>query len=479
MKTKILLVFTVLSSMIVSSCKKVLEKSPESNFSPTNFYKTSSDAIAATNAVYDPIMTNNFYYQVMWIFEDQSTDDAEWGGGRNTANQAKNDLDKYTFTPSTVSFYSHWTTVYSGINRANTVIARVPQITMDAALKARLIGEAKFLRAFYYFTLVRLYGGVPLVLTETTGLSNINVPRNSEDDVYKQIISDFTDAEAALPVSYTAADAGRATKGAATAFLSSVYLTRKTWDKAAAKAKEVIDMEAAGRYGLMPNFADVFSTTNKNGIESIFEGQALSGGFGEGSTMDGYMRPPFDRGGFGDDPVTQNLYNAYPAGDKRRDVTLRLYTATGIPAAPASIAFPCYVSKYKDPTSTGNGDGNNNYPIMRYAEVLLIYAEALNEQGGNNTLAFQAVNRLRQRANITPLPETLSQADMRAAILLERRLELAFEGHRRYDLVRTGQLISAMKVQNPGIVIQPYQVLFPIPQTERDVNPQLDQNPGY
>lgn len=465
--------------MVTGACEKILDKSPESSFSPSNFYKTSSDAIAAINAAYDPIMSNNFYQQIMLAFSDQSTDDAEWGNGRNTANQGKNDLDKYTFTPSTVYFYSNWSTIYSGINRANTVINRVPGIEMDAVLKKRIIGEAKFLRGFYYFTLVRLYGGVPLVLTETTSLTNLDLPRNTETEVYNQIISDFTDAEAALPITYNASDNGRATKGAATAFLSSVYLTQKIWDKAAMKAKEVIDMETSGRYGLMSSYADIFLVANKNGKESIFEGQALGGGFNEGSTFEGYLRPSFDKGGYGDDPPTKSIYDAFSANDVRRDVTLRLYSTTSTPAAPPSISFPCYVCKYKDPTSTGNGDGNNNFPIMRYAEVLLIYAEALNEQGPNNPDAFAAINRIRERAGLAHLPDTLSQVDMRAAILLERRLELAFEGHRRYDLLRTGQLINAMKAQNPTINVEATQLLFPIPQIEMDANSLLTQNPGY
>jgi hypothetical protein len=465
--------------MLSASCKKVLEKDPESTFSPANFYKTSNDAIAATNAVYDPIMNNNMYLQIMWVYQDQSTDDAEWGNGRNTANQAKNDLDKYTFTPATVYFYSNWTTAYQAINRANAVISRIPAINMDATLKSRLIGEAKFLRAFYYFALVRLYGKVPLVLTETTGLSGLSVTRSPVEDVYKQIISDFTDAENSLPLTYGAADKGRATQGSAKAFLASVYLTTQVWDKAAAKAKEVIDLEAGGTYGLWDNYADIFLVANKNGKESIFEGQALGGGFGEGSTMDGYLRPTFDRGGFGDDPPTQNLYNAFSSTDKRRDVTLKLYSATSTPAAPATIAFPCYVAKYKDPSSTGNGDGSNNFPIMRYAEILLIYAEALNESGGDKQTIINTINRIRNRAGIPPLTTALSKEEIRDAILVERRLELAFEGHRRYDLIRTGRLVSALKAQNPSINVKPENMLLPIPQSERDVNVALDQNLGY
>lgn len=467
----------VLSSML-SACN-VLDVTPESNFTPTNFYKNADDARAAVNSVYDLMNSSNMYGQIMWIIQDQATDDAEWGGGRQTANQPKNDLDKYTFTPATSTFQSLWGTVYQGINRANAVLARVPGIPMDEALKARLLAEAKFMRGFYYFTLVRLFGDVPLQLTETASLENLTVARAPVEDVYKQIIQDFTDAETVLPVSYTGADRGRATSGAAKAFLAKVFLTRGEWARASAKAKEVIDL---GVYDLWPTFAEAFLIANKNGRESVFEMQALGGGFGEGSWMQGFMRPPFDRvngvAGFGDNPPTENLYRTYTATDRRRDVTLRLYSATGTPAPPASVQFPCYVNKYLDPSATANAEGSNNYPIIRYADVLLMYAEALNEQGAGNAEAYAVVNRIRSRAGL-PALTNLSQAGFRDAVLLERRLELAFEGHRWYDLARTKRLISAMRAQNSTINVQEFNYLFPIPQTERDVNGRLTQNPGY
>lgn len=468
-----------LSLITLASCE-VLDQKPESSFTPTNFYKNADDAKAAVSAVYDPLNNANMYAQVMWILQDQATDDAEWGNGRSTANQPKNDLDKYTFTPATVTFQSLWSTVYAGINRANTVITRVPTIAMDNDLKARFVAEAKFMRGFYYFTLVRLFGGVPLITQETTSLNNLNVSRASVDEVYALIVQDFTEAENVLPVTYSAGDKGRATKGAAKAFLAKVYLTRQNWAKASAKAKEVIGL---GVYDLWSNFADAFLIANKNGKEAVFEMQALSGGYNEGSWMQGYMRPNFDRvngvSGFGDDPPTENLYKTYRADDKRRDVTLKLYSTTTTPAAPASVLFPCYVYKYLDPSATANGDGGNNYPIIRYPDVLLMYAEALNEQAANNADAYAMINKIRNRAGLPNLTPGLSQEQFRDSVLLERRLELAFEGHRWYDLSRTKKLISAMKAQNPSIVVDEHHYLFPIPQTERDVNPQLTQNPGY
>jgi hypothetical protein len=469
-----------LASLLFFSCN-VLDVEQESSFAPSNFYKNTDDAHAAIVAVYEVMNSNNMYNQAMWIIQDQSTDDAEWGEGRATANQAKNDLDKFTFTPATSTFYSVWTACYLGITRANTALERIPGIEMNAELKDRLIGEAKFMRAFYYFTLVRLFGEVPLVLTETKLLNAVlQIPRSPINEVYVQIIADFTDAETALLISYTGAEVGRATKGAAKAFLAKVYLTRQEWAKASAKAKEVMDL---GVYDLWENFDEAFLVSNENGKESVFEVQAVGGGFSEGSYMQGYMRPPFDHvngvAGFGDNPVTRNLYDAYSATDKRRDCTLKLYADTTTPAAPSSIIFPCYVKKYTDPAATSNNEGNNNFPIIRYADVLLMYAEALNEQHANNADAYSALNRIRMRAGLPALTPVLTQEQFRDSVLLERRLELAFEGHRRYDLVRTGKLIAAINAQNPTIAIQQHHVLLPIPQTERDVNVKLTQNTGY
>ena len=474
--------FIFITAFVLAACSKnILEKTPEANFTPENFYKNSDDAKAAVSAVYDLLNTSEMYNQVMWIIQDQSTDDAEWGNGRSTANQAKNDLDKYTFTPATSTFISLWSTAYRAINRANAAIKRMPAVPMDETLKTRLVAEAKFLRAFYYFTLVRLFGDVPLVLKETTSLNNLGVARTAAEEVYKQIIEDFSAAETVLPTTYNAADKGRATKGAAKAFLAKVYLTRQEWAKASAKAKEVMDLGAG--YDLWANFADAFSIANENGKESVFEIQSNGVLGGEGSWMQGYMRPPFDRvngvAGFGDDPATQSIYNAYKPEDKRRNVTLRFYSSTGTPAAPSTVVFPCYVAKYLDPAATGNNDGNNNFQVIRYADVLLMYAEALNEQGANNSEAYNAINRIRNRAGLPDLTPGLSQSDFRDSVLLERRLELAFEGHRRYDLMRTKRLIAAMNAQNPSIKVGEHHYLLPIPQTERDVNPLLTQNPGY
>ena len=472
--------YTYIFLLALASCE-VLDKTPESNFTPDNFYKNGNDAKAAVSTVYDLMNTPDMYNQVMWIVQDQATDDAEWGSGRNTANQAKNDLDKYTFTPVTSTFQTFWSASYQAINRANAVIERVPAIAMDNDLKNRYVAEAKFMRGFYYFNLVRLFGGVPLSLKETTSLNDLTLARASVNEAYKQIIQDFTDAESVLPLTYPAADRGRATKGAAKALLAKVYLTRQDWTNAATKAKEVIELGAG--YDLWANYAEVFLIANKNGKESIFEIQALGGGFGEGSWMQGYMRPNFDRvngvTGFGDDPATENLYRAYRVDDRRRNVTLRLYTATGTPAAPASITFPCYVAKYLDPTATANGEGSNNFPILRYADVLLMYAEALNEQTANNAEAYRNFNRIRTRAGLPNLMPNLTQAQFRDSLILERRLELAFEGHRWFDLARTKRLITALRVQNPTIKVEDRHYLFPIPQIERDVNSKLEQNQGY
>lgn len=170
------------------------------------------------------------------------------------------------------------------------------------------------------------------------------------------------------------------------------------------------------------------------------------------------------------------MFEAYSAKDLRRDINLKLFDKT---VAPASVQFPLYVNKYQDPNATANAEGSNNFPIFRYAEILLTYAEALNEQTAGDPQAYKAVNRIRNRAGLGDLSPGLTQAAFRDSVLKERRLELAFEGHRRYDLLRTGRLVEAVKKQNPDIQIQDFQTLFPIPQDERDANLLLTQNDGY
>jgi hypothetical protein len=365
---------------------------------------------------------------------------------------------------------------------------------MDENLKKRYVAEAKFIRAMMYFNLVRFYGGVPLVTAETTSLENVELPRAKVEDVYALIESDLKEGEATLPKSYTGADIGRATQGAAKGLLAKVYLTRAGnttsspfWTQAAAKAKEVMDL---GVYDLWANYADVFDLRNKGGRESLFEIMYLTDVLGNAHTT--YWAPRSDPRvpgtGFGTIRPTKSLWDQFGPNDKRRDVTFLTSYVNPSNSATVNLTiesenFATAVSFWKlaDLSSKVYNGGGKSFPYMRFAEILLIYAEALNEVNSPTAEAYTAINRVRSRAGLSDLGG-LSKDQFRDAVLKERRVELAFEGHRWFDLVRTGRLIDAVKAEtsfgrNPQI--QPHHVLLPIPLVELGANKALVQNTGY
>jgi hypothetical protein len=373
-------------------------------------------------------------------------------------------------------------------------IARIPEIPMNESVKKRYIAEAKFIRAMMYFTLVRFYGGVPIITNETKSLQNIEVPRNTREEVYAFIELDLKEAEAELPLKYTGTDVGRATQGAAKGLLTKLYLTQAgnessspAWAKAAAKAKEVMDLNI---YDLWENYADVYEIKNKAGKESLFEVFYLTDVNGNWHTT--YWAPRGDprvpSAGFGTIRPTKSLYDLYIANDKRKAITF--LTSYVNPSNNATVnlsiddpnpALAISFWKLADMTSKVGGGGGKSFPYLRFSDILLMYAEALNEVGGPTTEAYNAINRVRVRAGLSPL-SGLTKAQFKDAVLLERRLEFALEGHRWFDLARTGRLVDAVKAETTfgrAPLIQPHHVLLPIPQREIGANPALVQNPGY
>ena len=390
-----------------------------------------------------------------------------------------------------------WIKHYVAVNRSNFAIENISnmgndQIKDDA--RKRLIGEAKFLRALAYFNLVRVYGGVPLVLKQTTSLDGLEVPRNTVDECYEQIISDLQEAKSVLPTIDQLPEGylGRATKGSASAMLAKVYLTREDYQNVVKETSEVMQMG----YKLWDNYADNFDVEKENGQESIFEIQFKRNTPGvSGSNYNGYYRPPFVNingwVGYGDDPVTRNHYECYEEGDLRRDINVRLYTKEEYPNMSSNYEFPCYVNKFQDPSplAVRSQGGENNYPILRYSDVYLMRAEALNAINTSDAEAYECLNVIRRRAfglnmneaSAIDIKPGLSKEDFLDVILLERRKEFAFEGQRRFDLVRTHKLKEAMMAQNPtiGAVVEEKHYLLPIPVTELDANKLLEQTPGW
>lgn len=491
-----------------SSCVK-LDEVPQSFISPDQFYKTASDAISAVNSIYYPMIDNTtgaqpIYNRLLNTGMDYMTDDLDAGPG--SPNAEVRALANLTHASTNLRVQQIWTQHYEGINRANVALERIPAIEMEVALKNRLLGEAAFLRAFYYFNLVRFYGAVPLLLTDQTKLSvpELQVPRTPADEVYAQIIKDL-EASANYFSAGSSGEPGRATRGAAVALLSKVYLTRRDWTNAIKYAEVVINGPFG--YDLFEDYSHVFLPAYKNGKEHIFSAQI------KGSSIStGHLVTPTDiragvpglKGSYGTQLTTYKngndnyytLYKAYSEKDKRKRVS---FVTSYISPANGQKYFTLnapgdsvpYVNKSWDPNypATGNSDANAN--ILRFSEILLIHAEAENELNGPTAKAYASINRVRKRAGIDDLLPSLSKDQFRDAVYLERRLELIAEYHRYFDLIReTGTENTGVGPEGKGILLKCLNLvgktnvkarhyLYPIPQGEIDRNPQLTQNPGW
>lgn len=484
------LLFLFAGSILFPSCKKFLEEDPKSNVTVSNFYKTEADAISAVNSVYAYLnststgSTAGVYHSTFWVTAGLASDEML---NNQLAAPQYDQLATFTYTPQNSALEEVWAMHYKTITIANIAINRIPGISMNAALRDRLVGEAKFIRGLMYFNLVRMFGEIPLITEENAPLLP---PAATVEAIYTQIINDLTDAANVLPLSYQAGNGrGRATQGAANAILSKVYLTMEEWQKAAETAKLVID---SNQYDLWEDFAEVFKLTSRSGKESIF-----SVGFGDaggaiifwevGQFLVRLLPPQLSEEGVinaqGWQIPTQHLYDSYEPDDRRRAVTF----ITEINGSSGPTTIRPYIQKYWDRVAEPKGnESSNDFPVIRYADILLIYAEANNELG-NSDLAHEYINLVRKRArfdgtdyvNAVPDYEGLSQDQMRQAILEERKLEFVAEGQRWFDLARMQQLEEKVPEAKPGVTPTAKHYRFPIPQREIDLNPNISQNDGY
>jgi tetratricopeptide (TPR) repeat protein len=472
--------YTALLVFTLASCEEAfLDLAPISSANANTFYETPSDMLLALNGAYGALQLPGQYGNFFIVSEIPSDDTAPPLSGSIT-NQ--DEFDKFYLRTTNPILAERWSDGYRGIYRCNTLLDRILIVPMEETLKMRFIGEAKFLRALMYFNLVRIFDGVPLVLKEIKNTEEgYDYGRASAMEVYAQIIKDLEEAELTLPQTYAGTDVGRATSGAAKAVLGKVYLTLKQYPEAENKLKEVMEMESQGTYGLLPNYADVFKTANKNGKESVFAVQYTKGNLGEGSGFANLYAPQVSGnavilfGGDGNNRPTTDLENAYEQGDVRKDVSM---ASSYVNEQGAKIDF-YYVKKYAG-TPVVKYDSEDNWPVIRFADVILMYAEALNETGKTSE-ALPLLNRIRERAKLLA-KETLAQQEMRFALEQERRVELAFEGHRWFDLIRTGRALEVLnsKASTIGIAntLTEKNLIFPVPQSQIDVNPsRIVQNP--
>lgn len=478
-----------LVAILIMSCKKdFIEKEPISTISVDVLYKTDKDFQDAIIGIYNEFRGP---YQSFWQFGDLRADDVQHDPASGL-EQIR--LDNFFTDNSDNLLASSWRSYYIIINRANVVLSKIE--TADVAIvknKERHKAEAQFLRALAYFNLVRIFGNVPMLTTPITIEEAYKTGRDKEDKIYNElIIKDLLESENNLPVKYMGTEVGRATKGAAKALLGRVYLTRKDFVKAEAKLQEVTTLG----YGLLNNFNDLFDyTKNEHHSEYIFDIEYIAGGFGLGSNLTNTFtlefqfagaplvnelfrrfRIPPGAGGSSGNP-TASFMAAFDPKDLRKEITA-VTGLTGpdgkfISLSPTGVS--AFTMKYMAPI-IANGDSPANWKVIRYADVLLMYAEALNENGKTNG-ALDNLNQVRKRAGL-PGYSVLTQAEAREKIYLERRFELFLEGHRWFDLVRTGRAFSVMGPKG----MKPYMTIFPIPLNQIElINDRsiFPQNPGY
>lgn len=497
-----LVLMLLLAGVLVGCKKNILQVDPTIPVvSVDNFYQTEADIVNATNAVYTPLSA--IYNGAAWHIGDIMSDDTDLGGGGGGDGLETAELDNFTVTSFNPIINLMWAQCYFGIFRANIVLEKAPGVAvMSEAVRRRSLGEARFLRALYYFNLVRVFGDVPLYTNIISADEALNIGRSPISQVYTQIITDLQQAETLLPNTYGPNDKGRATAGSAKGLLAKVYLTRGDKPLAAQKAKEVIDNRALYGYDLWPDYADNFKLETENGRESLFEVQYRSGGgqwsdFGAGHKLNTFFAPRaqdiVQSSGYGWNVPTLDLVNNYERTgpglntiiDRRRQPSMWMpgdqfgtYTQ---PAQLVGSPNGFNVRKYFVPITNVAGDNGGwtcalNVPIMRYAEVLLIYAEA-----AGPALGKPFADQVRARAGLSPLPAGLTDAQWLDAIYKERRVEFAFEMQRWYDLLRhpdPNYFVNVMRAHGKTN-IQAKHRFMPIPQGERDKNPNLTQNEGY
>ncbi|MCH5217361.1 MAG: RagB/SusD family nutrient uptake outer membrane protein [Muribaculaceae bacterium] len=514
----------------LTSCNDWLGEPSPGSTELGDFFHTGEACVQTVNGCYTPLAWEfNKTYFSEWMIGDIASDDALKGGQNVADGSDAYDIDNFKVNVNNTILLDYYRAKYQGIIRCNLALREVsgyePDETLPEELKERLLGEAYFLRGLYYFQLVRIFGGVPLIDDVIESADKWQQPRATAAEVYDHIISDFTEAEAKLwnKSKYEPEDAGRATKGAAQAYLLKANLYNHNYDEAYNWGKKFME-DQAGEYSLFTNYADNFNLAGENGAESVFEIQYMAdptSDYGEGF---GFTRGTFSiimtrprmsslggNAGWGWDHPTQNLYDEFEVGDPRLEETIGVPDAAGLQEVEVNyLGSPYYNIKtamYEAgtfPALDHASRGPLNYRLVRLSDVMLMYAEAALESGKDLGVAKTMLENVRARARamastagvLPAFPGYLGFSDntddLRKALRHERRVELAMEGHRWFDLVRWGIAAEVMDKDNGSYgsnespearaemasFIPGKHELFPIPSEEIILNP-MEQNPGY
>lgn len=481
----IIFILLLSAGWVISSCSKsFIERPPVSSATVDVLYKTDKDFQDALTGGYQALRNQ---YNVMFEFGDLRGDDAFI----QVSNQPSlTNVDVFSINSSDALLNTTWANYYIVINLANNVITKIADT--DPAVvknKDRYLGEARFLRAIAYFDLVRIFGDVQMITRPPTSEEAATTPRTPVATIYNEvIIKDLLEAGAKLPQTYTGIEVGRATRGAAKAMLGKVYLTIKDFTKGEAVLQELT--ASPYTYALLPNYNDLFDySKNEHHSEYIFDIEYEEGLGGLGSQWTNAFMPNATallnyygiKGGFNESLSPTKLFiDLWRAGDKRKDVSVQCCGSWRNPTTGAVTTFSpstsqSYTMKYVTSVNSQN-DSKANWKVVRFADVLLMYAEALNENG-KTTAALAPLNQVRTRAGLSSL-SGLPQTNVRDSIIHERRFELCFEGHRWFDLVRTGRALAACA----PVGMKEYMTVFPVPLAQvRVINNAtvFPQNPGY
>jgi len=492
MKKISLLVFII----FIAACKKdFLTIYPQNSLNEGNFYNSEKEYILLANGCY--LGMRNYEKEQHWIMAELISDNGSFQYNNVSGEASKGIMDQLIFASNNIVYSGFWNLSYNGITNCNKLLSEIDRTGVSWAkqsYKDRCTGEAFFLRSLYYFNLVRQFGGVPLVLQPVTSIEAVSIKRSTEEQVYTQIVADLKQAVAHFTLSTDVEESGRANLGAANALLGKVYLTMHKYQEAETVLKTVMDSK---RYDLLPNYADVFNPSKKDYKETIFAIQ-----YSENSTELAnrfiFWFAPWNSAGAitkranisiisgGWNQPTDDLINAFETNDKRKIVSIGIYNGKDWDGIVRAIP---YCAKYFPPVSAPDDRCGDNLPVIRYSDILLMYAEVLNEQG-RTPEALPYVQQVRNRAGLTDMLSGYSKETLADLIAKERQVEFCFENQRWYDLKRTGKAIAVLTAHGAREKIKrtylfatafqfaPYKLLAPLPETEVVIN-KLEQNPGY
>lgn len=461
---KKILVLASLATLLMTSCgDSFFDLEPASSVTIDKVYKTASDYNVAVIGCYAKLQSQvNFYTECCEYRSDNLSLGAPTAG-----TQDRYDIDHFTEKPSNGILSSYWANFNNNVYRCNLLLDQIDGANFAENLKKQYKGEAMFIRALNYFNMYRIWGGVPATKHVVSAAEALKVARYSEEQMFDLIAGDLKEIvdNNYLPETYSSADMGRATSGAAKALLGKVYLTFHKWTE----AKDILS-QLIGKYQLVSPIAQVFDVDNKNNNEIIFAVHFNKEIEGEGHSYWYNLTNASD-----DTNQTSSLLNTFPTGDDRKDLITYVQVEKNVRL----------MNKFYDTKSPTFKTVGNDQILLRYADVLLMYAEALNEiqyDTSEGSLALKYLNAVRQRAGISNLTvkQLPTQEKFRKGILVERQREFPYEGQRWFDLVRMGFAKSVM-AEN-GVEIKDYQLLFPIPQQEIEKvgdKSILWQNPGY